>query len=99
MRRARRRPPGTSCAYFAEVGHQVRTISDTRFADVGHRRPSGDSRGAAAVAGPAYWLDVPGHHGWQAHYLKEVDTDENTVRFWQEIYDDTGKLVEAIATR
>ncbi len=35
-----------------------------------------------------------GHHGWRARYLKEVDADENTVRFWQEIYDDTGKLVE-----
>ena len=35
-------------AHFAEVGHPVRTISDTRFADVGHRRPGGDSHGAAA---------------------------------------------------
>lgn len=26
--------------------------------------------------------------------MKEVDAEENTVRFWQEIYDDTGKLVE-----
>lgn len=44
--------------------------------------------------GRRYWLDVSGHHGWRARYLKEVDTDENTVRFWQEIYDDTGKFVE-----
>jgi hypothetical protein len=27
-------------------------------------------------------------------YVKEVDADENTVRFWQEIYNDQGKLVE-----
>ena len=26
--------------------------------------------------------------------MKEVDADEVTVRFYQEIYDDTGKLVE-----
>jgi hypothetical protein len=32
--------------------------------------------------------------GWQARYLKEVDANERTVRFWQEIYDETGKLVE-----
>ena len=44
--------------------------------------------------GRSYWLDVSGHHGWRARYLKEVDADENAVRFWQEIYDDTGKLVE-----
>lgn len=27
-------------------------------------------------------------------YLKEVDANESTLRFWQEIHDDTGKLVE-----
>jgi hypothetical protein len=32
--------------------------------------------------------------GWQARYLKEVDANETTVRFWQEIYDDAGKWVE-----
>jgi hypothetical protein len=41
-----------------------------------------------------YWLDVQGHHGWRARYLKSVDASENTLRFWQEIYDETGKLVE-----
>ena len=29
-----------------------------------------------------------------ARYLKEVDVQETTLRFWQEIYDDQGKLVE-----
>jgi hypothetical protein len=47
-----------------------------------------------ASGGRCYWLDVLGRHGWQARYLKEVDAGENTVRFWQEIYDDSGKLVE-----
>ena len=44
--------------------------------------------------GRRYWLDVAGHHGWRGRYLKEVDRQEATVRFWQEIYDASGKLVE-----
>jgi hypothetical protein len=47
-----------------------------------------------AGGGRRYWLDVPGHHGWRARYLKTVDARENTLRFWQEIYDESGKLVE-----
>ncbi len=31
---------------------------------------------------------------WTARYLKEVDADEVTRRFWQEIYDENGQLVE-----
>ena len=41
-----------------------------------------------------YWLDVAGHNGWSARYLKQVDAQENTLRFWQDIFDETGKLVE-----
>ena len=44
--------------------------------------------------GRRYRLDVPGKLGWLARYLKDVDANETTVRFWQEIYDDKGKLVE-----
>jgi len=44
--------------------------------------------------GRRYQLDVPGRMGWLARYLKEVDANEATVRFWQEIYDDKGKRVE-----
>jgi hypothetical protein len=47
-----------------------------------------------AGGGRRYWLDVPGRLGWRARYLKEVDGREITVRFWQEIYDEQGKLVE-----
>ncbi len=47
-----------------------------------------------AGGGRRYRLDVQGKLGWSARYLKEVDVNETTVRFWQEIYDDTGKLVE-----
>lgn len=44
--------------------------------------------------GRRYWFEVAGRHGWKARYVKEVDADENTVRFWQEIYDDQDTLVE-----
>jgi hypothetical protein len=44
--------------------------------------------------GRRYYLDTTGRFGWRARYFKEVNSDEMTVRFWQEIYDDTGKLVE-----
>lgn len=44
--------------------------------------------------GRRYWMEVAGRHGWHARYIKEVDMKENTVRFWQEIYDERGQLVE-----
>ncbi len=44
--------------------------------------------------GRRYWLDVVGRIGWRARYLKEVDAQEVTLRFWQEIYDEHDKLVE-----
>jgi len=40
-----------------------------------------------------YFRKIPGRTGGSAHYCKEVDAAENTVRFWQEIYDRAGKLV------
>jgi hypothetical protein len=44
--------------------------------------------------GRRYWLDVTGHRGWWARYVKEVDAQEQTTVFCQEIYDDAGRLVE-----
>jgi hypothetical protein len=44
--------------------------------------------------GRRYLLDVAGRSGWRARYWKEVDANETIVRFWQEIFDDTGRLVE-----
>jgi len=44
--------------------------------------------------GRRYWYEVRGRHGWKARYVKEVDAFERTVRFWQEIYDEKGRLVE-----
>ena len=47
-----------------------------------------------ADGGRRYRLEVPGRLGWLARYLKQVDASETMVRFWQEIYDDQGRLVE-----
>jgi hypothetical protein len=47
-----------------------------------------------ADGGRRYRLDVIGRLGWRACYLKEVDEQETTLRFWQEIYDDAGRLAE-----
>ena len=44
--------------------------------------------------GRRYWLDVEGRGGWSARYVKEVDADENTLRFHQEIRDERGTVVE-----
>jgi hypothetical protein len=44
--------------------------------------------------GRLYWTDVSGKGGWRARYLKQVDSNECTVCFWQEIFDDKGTLVE-----
>jgi hypothetical protein len=44
--------------------------------------------------GRRYWYEVEGRLGWKARYVKEVDAEETTVRFFQEIYNDQGVLVE-----
>jgi len=44
--------------------------------------------------GRRYWYEVLNRSGWKAKYVKEVDRDEMTTRFYQEIYDDAGSLVE-----
>lgn len=44
--------------------------------------------------GRRYWRDIRGVGGWSARYVKEVDTNEMTVKFRQEIYDEQGVLVE-----
>jgi hypothetical protein len=41
-----------------------------------------------------YWFDVPGAKRGFARYVKWVDANEDTLRFVQEIYDDTDHLVE-----
>jgi hypothetical protein len=44
--------------------------------------------------GRRYRLEIEGRHGWRASYLKEVDSKEVTLAFWQEIYNDRNELVE-----
>jgi hypothetical protein len=46
------------------------------------------------TGGRVYWLVVVGHHGWSARYLKAVDGAENTIRFWQEVYNENNELIE-----
>ncbi len=44
--------------------------------------------------GRRYSYDVTGRSGWRARYVKEVDAEESTVRFYQELYDGEGTLRE-----
>lgn len=44
--------------------------------------------------GRLYWFEVEGKFGWKAKYHKQVDKNELTIKFWQEIYDKLGNLVE-----
>ena len=64
-----------------------------------HRKQRGNERKFGSWeelsdGGRRYSLEVVGHHGWTARYIKEVDATEQTVRFFQEIYDDKNQLVE-----
>jgi hypothetical protein len=43
--------------------------------------------------GRRYFREFAGRAGGRARYVKEVDADENAVRFAQEIFDSTGRLV------
>jgi hypothetical protein len=44
--------------------------------------------------GTLYSYEVKGRSGWRARYVKEVDAQESTVEFYQEVHDDDGKLRE-----
>lgn len=44
--------------------------------------------------GRRYFYWVEGRYGWKARYVKEVNTLEQTVRFYQEIFNEKGLLVE-----
>jgi hypothetical protein len=44
--------------------------------------------------GRLYKKVVSGKHGWSAIYYKEVDQQETTIRFWQEIRNQKGELRE-----
>ncbi len=57
------------------------------------REPTRDSP-TEVFGHPRYFYEVKGRYGWKARYIKEVDALEQTTKFWQEIYDETGHLVE-----
>ncbi|MBI1389442.1 MAG: hypothetical protein GC154_13445 [bacterium] len=42
--------------------------------------------------GRRYWHEITGRHGWKARYNKIVDANENTIRFYQEIFIESGRL-------
>ena len=44
--------------------------------------------------GRIYSFEIAGKQGWKAKYLKEVDAEETTIKFWQEIYDEKNILKE-----
>ncbi len=44
--------------------------------------------------GRLFRYDVKGRSGWFSRYVKEVDNNENTIRFFQEVYDGNGRLIE-----
>ena len=44
--------------------------------------------------GRLYQRRVMGQHGWFAIYFKEVNKQEEIIKFWQEIFDEKGNLVE-----
>ena len=46
------------------------------------------------AGGRLYWSEVQGRLEWKARYVKEVDAEEATVSFYQEVYDGSGKLRE-----
>ncbi len=44
--------------------------------------------------GRKYWFEIQGKLGYTARYIKEVNGEEKTIRFYQEIYDSDGQMVE-----
>lgn len=44
--------------------------------------------------GREYRTEIKGRAGWKAIYVKVVDANENTLRFFQEIYNVNNELVE-----
>ncbi len=44
--------------------------------------------------GRRYFYEIKGRYGWKARYVKEVDASENTLKFYQEVYNEKGELIE-----
>ncbi len=41
-----------------------------------------------------YSFEIIGKLGWKAKYLKEVKSNEEIIKFWQEVYDENNILKE-----
>jgi hypothetical protein len=41
-----------------------------------------------------YWFEITGKYGWKAKYVKITNSNEITISFTQEIYNDKNELVE-----
>lgn len=41
-----------------------------------------------------YSFEINGKSGWRAKYCKEVNSEEVTIRFWQEVYDEKNIIRE-----
>ena len=46
------------------------------------------------VQGRKYYLTINCRQACYARYVNEVDYEEDTVRFYEEVYDEHGRLVE-----
>jgi len=62
--------------------------------NVGRTRGNSATGDELPDGGRRYFYEVQGRHGWIARYVKEVDASEQTIKFYQEIYNETGQLVE-----
>ena len=65
-------------------GEQKRQQNESKFREWGEL-PNGRRR---------YFYEVQGRLGWLARYVKVVDASERTIKFYQEIFDEDGRLVE-----
>ena len=41
-----------------------------------------------------YWYELQRKYGWRARYVKIVDAQEKTIKFYQEIFNEHGELIE-----
>ena len=62
--------------------------------DIAKRRQNERKFGTWRGGGRLYSYEIKGRSGWLARYVKEVDAEEATVRFYQEVFDGDGRLRE-----
>ncbi len=67
------------------------------MAEIGRRRQNERKFGQweeLSGGGRRYSREITGRYGWKARYVKEVDSSERTIGFYQEIYDENNRLIE-----